>query len=202
MVKQDYITDLSQLDVKGSYTYADYLHWKFAEMVELIKGKLFMYSPAPQSYHQAIAFNISTEIGIYLKGKPCKAFAAPFDVRLVKPGNFTDDEKITTVVQPDICVICDRTKIDQKGCLGSPDLIVEITSPATAKKDLNEKYNLYEQNGVQEYWVVFAEAKYLNQYVLDDTGEYYLHQTIFQTDNLVSTVFPDLSISGKDIFDF
>ncbi len=202
MAKQDYITELSQLDVKESYTYADYLHWKFSEMVELIKGKLFMYSPAPQSYHQAISGNIYISIGNYLKGKSCKAFAAPFDVRLIRPGQQTADEKITTVVQPDICVICDRSKIDQKGCLGSPDLIVEITSPPTAKKDLNEKYNLYEQNGVQEYWVVFAEAKYLNQYVLDATGEYYLHQTIFQTDNLTSTLFPDLIISGKDIFDF
>jgi Uma2 family endonuclease len=202
MVKKEIITNLSQLDVNGTYSYADYVSWKLTEMVELIKGKLFMYSPAPKTYHQAISFNLNTEIGLYLKGKLCKAFSAPFDVRLVKPGNETLDEKIWTVVQPDICVICDRSKIDERGCIGSPDIIVEITSPATAKKDLNEKYNLYEQNGVAEYWVVFAEAKYLNQYVLTKEGVYQLHQTVFVTDYISSTVFPDLIISGKDIFNF
>jgi Uma2 family endonuclease len=202
MVKKEIITNLSQLDVNGTYSYEDYVSWKLTEMVELIKGKLFMYSPAPKTYHQAISFNLNTEIGLYLKGKLCKAFSAPFDVRLVKPGNETLDEKIWTVVQPDICVICDRSKIDERGCIGSPDIIVEITSPATAKKDLNEKYNLYEQNGVAEYWVVFAEAKYLNQYVLTKEGVYQLHQTVFVTDYISSTVFPDLIISGKDIFNF
>ena len=202
MIKEKTITDLSQLDIKGTYTYADYVSWKLTEMVELIKGKLFMYSPAPKTYHQAISFNLNTEIGLYLKGKLCKAFSAPFDVRLLQPGNETQDEKILTVVQPDICIICDRSKIDERGCIGSPDIIIEITSPATAKKDLNEKYNLYEQNGVIEYWVVFAEAKYLNQYVLNTEGVYQLHQTVFVTGKITSVVFPDLIIAGKEIFNF
>ena len=99
MIKEKKITDLSQLDINKTCTYADYISWKLTEIVELIKGKLFMNSPAPKTYHQAISFNLNTEIGLYLKGKLCKVFSAPFDVRLLQPGNEIQDEKILTVVE-------------------------------------------------------------------------------------------------------
>lgn len=97
-----------------------------------------------------------------------KVYSAPFDVRFVKNG----EDAIYTVVQPDICMICDSKKLDEKGCLGVPDWIIEITSPSTAKKNLNEKFNLYESLGVKEYWVVFPKDRYILVYLLNDKGMY------------------------------
>lgn len=137
-MKQTMITDINQLDFKKRYTYADYLTWKFTERVELIKGWLYKMSPAPRRRHQ----KISGELFFLLKSNSllegCEIYDAPFDVRLVK-NERAQHRTIDTVVQPDICVICDPGKLDEMGCQGAPDLIVEITSPATAKKDYNEK---------------------------------------------------------------
>src|SRR5579875_1683684 len=113
------ITNISQLDPNKTYSYADYLTWRFDEMVELIKGKLFIQSPAPAERHQRIIGNLYGCIWNYFFKKDCSAYIAPFDVRLIK--NKASDNEITTVVQPDICVICDKTKIDAKGCIGAPD---------------------------------------------------------------------------------
>ncbi|HTG55958.1 MAG TPA: Uma2 family endonuclease [Niabella sp.] len=191
------ITDISQLDRNKKYTYADYLTWRFKEAVELIKGKLFILSPAPASWHQKIAANLVLKIGNHFDGQNCNMFFAPFDVRLMK--NKSSDYEITTVVQPDICVICDEAKIDERGCIGAPDLIIEILSPYTAKKDMNEKFNLYEENGVNEYWVVFPDTKAINQYFLKE-GRYEFIDPLFMGQSITSTVFPRLSIELKDIF--
>jgi Uma2 family endonuclease len=191
------ITDISQLDRKASYTYADYLTWRFKEMVELIKGKLYIPSPAPAERNQRLVTNLTIEIGSFFKGKACRVYVAPFDVRLVKAD--TNDSEVSTVVQPDICVICDSNKIDEKGCAGAPDLIVEILSPASSKKDLNEKFKLYEENGVQEYWVVFPDSNAVNQYVLTN-GVYEQTSTLGRNDTLRSVVFPDLVIDLKQVF--
>lgn len=159
-MKQTMITDINQLDFKKRYTYADYLTWKFTERVELIKGWLYQMSPAPRRRHQ----KISGELFFLLKSNSllegCEIYDAPFDVRLVK-NERAQHRTIDTVVQPDICVICDPGKLDEMGCQGAPDLIVEITSPATAKKDYNEKFRLYEENEVLEYWIVNPEAQSL-----------------------------------------
>jgi Uma2 family endonuclease len=191
------ITDISQLDKKVRYTYADYLTWRFKEMVELIKGKLYILSPAPAERHQRLVTNLTIEIGSHFKGKSCHVYVAPFDVRLVKAG--ANDSEVSTVVQPDICVICDSNKIDEKGCAGAPDLIVEILSPASSKKDLNEKFNLYEENGVQEYWVVFPDSNVVNQYLLTD-GVYEQTQSLGRSDTLRSAIFPDLVIDLRQVF--
>lgn len=191
------ITDISQLDVNKKYNYAEYLTWRFKVAVELIKGKLFILSPAPASRHQKIARNLVGKLLPFFDDHQCNMFFAPFDVRLVK--NKASDNEISTVVQPDICVICDESKIDERGCLGAPDLIVEILSPYTAKKDLTEKYNLYEENGVQEYWVVFPDTNAINQYFLKD-GEYHFIDPLFLGQTITSTAFPQLSIELKDIF--
>ena len=191
------ITDVSQLDKNKTYTYADYLTWRFDDMVELIKGKLFITSPAPAERHQRIAGNLHGITWTYFRKEDCSVYIAPFDVRLIK--NKATDNEITTVVQPDLCVICDQKKIDAKGCLGAPDLIIEIISPYTAKKDLNEKFNLYEENGVKEYWIVFPDSNALNQYVLMDSK--YERKDVFvngQTFN--SIIFPDLQINLEDVF--
>jgi Uma2 family endonuclease len=107
----------------------------------------------------------------YLKNKPCLVFHAPFDVRLPKNGE-KEDQKIYTVVQPDICVICDKSKLDEKGCLGAPDLIVEIISPSTANHDVEYKFNIYQSAGVSEYWIVFPFEKVISVYMLNNSGRY------------------------------
>lgn len=128
------ITNIAQLDRAKTYSYADYLTWRFDEMVELIKGKVFMMSPASAARHQAIASRLHGIIYQYFRHNACNTYFAPFDVRLVKEKK--EDAAIFTVVQPDICVVCDEKKIDERGCIGAPDWVIEILSPATAKKDL------------------------------------------------------------------
>ena len=113
------ITNIAQLDRKATHSYADYLTWRLEDMVELIKGKVFLTSPAPEERHQKISARLTIEIGMQLKGETCNLYAAPFDVRLIK--STVQDSEIYTVVQPDLCVICDKNKIDEKGCIGPPD---------------------------------------------------------------------------------
>src|SRR5690606_15294096 len=119
------------------YTYADYYSWKFKERVELLKGKILKMSPAPSRQHQKISADISFELRKFLTGKTCQVFYAPFDVRLERVKN---DKLIQNVVQPDICVICDLTKLDDRGCSGAPELIVEILSPGNTKKEMKYKF--------------------------------------------------------------
>ncbi|REE05611.1 Uma2 family endonuclease [Marinoscillum furvescens] len=162
------ITDISALEPDAIYTYQDYLRWSFEERVELIKGKLFKMSPAPSRKHQEVSRELSLALGNFLKGKTCKVYAAPFDVRFPN----TNDQKTYTVVQPDLCVICDHTKLDDAGCNGAPDLIIEILSPSTAAKDLKDKFELYEENGVKEYWVIYPEVAVVETYLLNADGKY------------------------------
>lgn len=168
------ITDINDLDLNKRYTYADYLTWQFDEMVELIRGKVFRMSPAPGRLHQEISGNLYGAIWTHLRGKDCKVFSAPFDVRLELPPKQQNASKINTIVQPDISVICDASKLDAQGCNGAPDWIIEILSPATAKKDLNDKYSLYEHAGVKEYWIVHPTDGTIIPYLLDEQGQYQL----------------------------
>ena len=180
------ITDIDQLDLSKRYTYADYLTWQFEEMVELIRGKVYRISPAPSRLHQEVSGNLFGLIWGALKDRSCRAFSAPFDVRLPLPIEQRTSEKINTVVQPDICVICDQSKLDQQGCNGAPDLIIEILSPATVQKDLKEKFDLYQHSGVQEYWVVHPSDKTVIPYRLDADGVYQLvRKTPFTKDELI-----------------
>jgi Uma2 family endonuclease len=192
------ITSIKQLDPSGIYTYADYLTWRFEQMVEIIKGKLFIMSPAPASRHQQISMGLSGEIYPYFRNQSCKIYHAPFDVRLIKGKKI--DKDILTVVQPDICVICDERKIDEKGCLGSPDWVIEILSPSTAKKDFNEKYNLYQENKVKEYWIVNPDANCVNQYVLNKRGKYIEKGFYGRADKITSVIFPNVVLDLKMVF--
>ncbi len=193
------IKHIDQLDLKGRYTYADYITWQFDEIVELIKGKIVRMSPVPRMSHQKIVGKIFKKIDDYLLPYKCNVFVAPFDVILQKT---TSTEKINTVVQPDICVICDEEKIQEAGCFGSPDLIIEILSPTTKKKDYNEKFNLYEENEVREYWLVDPSDKTAEIYVLENQ-QYELHQRISKEAPLFqSKIFDGLEIKWENIFDF
>lgn len=135
------------------FTYHDYLKWPKNERWELIGGAAYDMTPAPSIYHQRISRELLLLIGNYLSGKTCEVFSAPFDVRFVDYEN-ADDGHVYNVVQPDIVVVCDKKKLDDRGCAGAPDLVIEILSPETASKDMKEKFALYERHGVSEYWMV------------------------------------------------
>lgn len=159
----------------GKFTYKDYCSWPEDERWELIDGEAYDMSPAPSSKHQRISMRMSSNISNWLKGNECEIFSAPFDVFFpIFP--IEDQYKINTIVQPDISVICDPSKIVEKGCMGAPDLIIEILSPSTSKKDLNEKFQLYENFGVKEYWVVDPGNKFIQVFHLQregkDSGKY------------------------------
>ena len=134
------------------FTYSDYCTWPDDERWELIDGVAYDMSPAPSRSHQDISGELFFQLRSQLTDRTCRAYLAPFDVRL-SHGDETDDE-IDTVVQPDIVVVCDRNKLDDKGCKGAPDLVIEILSPSTSSKDLHEKFRLYERVSVREYWIV------------------------------------------------
>jgi len=152
------------------YTYKEYCSWPDDERWELIDGVAYNMSPAPSSRHQGLSFDLARQIGNFLEKRECKAFSAPFDVFLPTFPLKTENE-IDTVVQPDISVICDKSKIIEKGCLGSPDLIIEILSPSTSKRDLNGKFQLYERSGVKEYWVVDPGNRYIRVFHLQTEGK-------------------------------
>lgn len=189
------ITSLNQLDLNGVYTYADYLLWRLEERVELFKGKIFKMSPAPNVKHQKISRNLTIEIGSLFKHKTCQLFSAPFDVRL--PQN-KGDEQIFTVVQPDLCIICDSEKLDERGCVGAPDLVIEILSPGNSKKEMKNKFELYEEAGVREYWVVHPTEENVLVYVLEN-GEFKGTKPVVD-DYITSYVFPDLKVHTNDVF--
>lgn len=156
------ITSLEQLDLTKAYTFKDYLSWKFHERVELLRGYVAKMSPAPTSTHQIISGNLHFNLAYFLRKKPCRVIAAPFDVYL--PSIKGEGE---TVVQPDLCVICDASKIKKQGCVGSPDLVIEILSLGNSRKEMTQKFQIYEQAGVKEYWVVYPYEQVIHQYILE-----------------------------------
>jgi Uma2 family endonuclease len=160
-----------------------------------------MMSPAPRVGHARVSSDISWHLKSVVrknKGK-CEVFYAPFDVRLPKQGE-TADDKIDTVVQPDICVVCDLSKIDERGCCGAPDMIVEILSPSTLKRDTNEKFTLYEESGVKEYWIVHPDSKAINVFLLQENGKYD-EGTVYELEGKIPVyVFDNYLIDLKEIF--
>ncbi|MDR0791776.1 MAG: Uma2 family endonuclease [Chitinophagaceae bacterium] len=166
------MTELS-LDTSKRYTYADYLTWLDDKTRELIHGIIQKMSPAPRLWHAKVSSKIAWYLGAIVMNNnaKCEVFTAPFDVRFPKNGE-TADNKIDTVVQPDICVVCDRTKLDDRGCCGAPDMIVEILSPSTLKKDVFDKFALYEESGVKEYWIVHPKDKAVTVFLLQNNGKY------------------------------
>ena len=188
------ITSLNQLDlVNGIYSYADYLVWKIKERVELLKGKILEMS-VPSPIHQEISGNLQGALFVFLKNSKCKLYTAPFDVRFPQKG----ESQVYTVVQPDLCVVCDFEKIDSKGCVGAPDLVVEILSPGNSKKEMKSKFALYQEEGVREYWVVDPERELVFVYVAENKK---FKPTIPIADDYVySTIFPDFKIHTSDLF--
>ncbi|OWP64539.1 restriction endonuclease [Hymenobacter amundsenii] len=195
------ITEISQLDLTRRYTYADYLTWQLTEWVELLKGRVRLMSPAPKRRHQDISRNVSTPIAGYLRGQSCKTYAAPFDVRLSR-ATPNGDASIETVVQPDICVVCDPAKLDERGCLGAPDWIIEIVSPGNVARDTRDKLELYQEAGVREYWIVLPEQQNVLVYLLDDaTARYELRGEFHTPGPIPVATLPELVMEWAEVFE-
>ena len=194
----DKVYRFEDIDLSGTYSYADYLRWEFDERLELIKGKIFTMSPGPATLHQRILLKLSYQLYHFLQKRSCEVFIAPFDVRL--PQNSLDDNWVYTVVQPDLCVICDKSKIDGKGCIGAPDIVVEILSPGNSKKELKNKFEVYEEAGVKEYWIIHPEERTFFKYVLNASGRFEPTHLLTLGDHVTSSVLPGFELSLDEVF--
>lgn len=182
----------------GYYSYADYLTWQLDVTVELIKGKIFKKAAAaPKRIHQRVSIKLAAKLYNFLEGHRCQVYDAPFDVRFTKGSK--DDKKIHDVVQPDICVICDLEKLDDRGCIGAPDLIVEILSPGNSKVELQNKYQLYEENGVKEYWVIHPEQQTFFIYTLIE-NKYRPSRLLTSGDVVESIAVPGFVLDLEEFF--
>lgn len=177
-----------------TYTYADYLTWPEGERWELIagiphakEGGTQAMSPAPSRRHQQVLFQLARLIGNFLQEKTCQIYLAPFDVRF-QPLDGAN-KKMDTVVQPDITVICDRAKLDDKGCVGSPDWIIEVVSPGSGQLDYVKKFNLYEAQGVKEYWIIHPFDETLMVFKLGENGLYGRQDVYTSTDQVMAGLF-------------
>ncbi|RDC56490.1 Uma2 family endonuclease [Pedobacter chinensis] len=192
------VREFNDIDASLTYSYANYLNWLFDDRVELIKGKIFKMSPAPSRLHQKISIRIANSLVNFLKGKPCEVYNAPFDVRFPKDSKI--DKDVYTVLQPDICVICDKSKLDYRGCIGAPDLIVEILSPGNTKMELLHKYQVYEEFGVKEYWVVSQSDQSILIYTLNDLGKFQPSKLFTLSEKVTSSVLPGFELVLDDVF--
>ena len=174
------ITDISQLDLNKTYSYADYLTWQFEQSVELVKGKVLQMSPAPKVRHQKIAGNIHGFLWNFFRDKSssnCQLFAAPFDVRLF-------DKKKSKGANQDVFTV----------------VIIEILSKGNSKKEMRIKYDLYEEAGVIEYWVIDPEREHLQQFILNSDNIFFLKKTFISEDMATSHIFPDFELDLMEVF--
>jgi Uma2 family endonuclease len=176
--------------LSARFTYSDYSSWPEDERWELIDGEAYAMN-APLRIHQKVVSELGRQIGNYLQGKPCEVYVAPFDIRL--PRQNEADAQIETVVQPDLSIICDPSKLDRLGCKGAPDWLIEVLSPSTALKDMNIKRGLYQRHGVQEYWIIHPEDRWLLVYTLDG-GRYGLPDVFGMDGPTTVHQFPGLVI--------
>ncbi|HBV86026.1 MAG TPA: Uma2 family endonuclease [Desulfosporosinus sp.] len=175
------------------YSYAYYLTWPEDNSVELIEGIAYAMTPAPARIHQKIVAELLRQISNYLVGKSCEVYTAPFDVRLTDPD--ASDEEIENVVQPDIAIICDRENLDNKGCKGSPYVIIEVVSPDSVPLDYIKKLNVYEKHSVKEYWIIHPIDKIIMVYTLEEKGKYSRPSVYPFGEEIKIEIFEDLVVS-------
>jgi len=188
------------LDLKKRYSYADYLTWADEKFREIMNGIIQTMSPAPSTKHQVVCGNLFANLHRFIKRKKgkCKVFTSPFDVRLPQNGEKADAE-IYNVVQPDICVVCDPSKLDKRGCLGAPDLVIEILSFSSLRYDMIQKFNLYEASGVREYWVVSPSEEAILVFLLQPDGKFD-QGTNYDERKAPVGIFDNYEIDFTDIF--
>ena len=186
------------LPMEKRYTLADALAWNEQERIELIYGDPVMMAPSPTRFHQEISGELFGQLRDYLKGKNCKVYHAPFTVRpFERDGDYPED--VDTVVQPDITVVCDPSKLDNTGCKGAPDLVMEILSPSTQRHDKLTKFNLYQRAGVREYWIVDTDSKSVQVFVLEN--DHYIAKDLGAIgDKLKVNVLDDCFIDLTEVF--
>ena len=187
---------LEEPDLTGTYTARDYITWKSEELMELIRGKIFKMTPAPLRRHQEILMSLGTHLHLHFR-KKCQVYPAPFDVYLILTGENWKETK--NIVQPDLCVICDPEKLHDRGCIGAPDLVVEILSPGTASKDLGIKRDLYEEYGVKELWIIHPQDATIAIHVLEN-GLYKILPLVAKGQSLQSPSFPELNLDLNEVF--
>lgn len=185
------------LKLEERYTYKDYMTWNDNKFWELIDGIAYQMAP-PSRKHQNVSTELVRQFANYLLGKPCEVHHQPFGVRL--PLEDEPDEFIKHALLPDIAVVCDEKKLDDAGCRGGPDLIIEILSPSTSKRDLEDKFKLYEKAGVKEYWIVDPVNNFIKVYVLGEDKIYGKGKTYFADDKIKVSIFPDLEVDLSLVF--
>ncbi len=188
----------SAVNPNTKYSYADYKTWDDNERWEIINGVVYNMSPAPMRIHQKISGTVFRKIGNFLEGKSCQVYDAPFDVRFIDYENQADDE-IEIIVQPDIVIVCDENKLDDYGCKGSPDIIIEIISPSTFKRDKIEKFYLYEKYEIKEYWIVYPFEKNVEIYKLTE-GKYEIPEIYGKDDKIIVKHLDNFVLDLKDVF--
>jgi Uma2 family endonuclease len=194
------ITSLDQLDKTKMYSYADYITWQFEERIELLRGYIRQMA-APNRKHQKVSAQLHHILMGFFRKKKCEVYAAPFDVRLLKNPQGKTKREMYTVVQPDICVICDRSKLDDAGCVGAPELIIEIISPKNSRTDVKDKFALYQEAGVLEYWIIYPLDNLVHQFVLENE-KYQLKDIYTQEDRISPTIFEGLEIDLNEVFEY
>ena len=179
------------------YTFGDILNGDESERVELIDGQVYLMAP-PTRAHQEILTALFLQLGEFLADKPCKVYPAPFGVRLFEEKNDIP-ENSDTMVEPDISVICDHDKLDDLGCKGAPDLVIEILSPSTQRHDRVTKFNLYERAGVREYWIVDPERQTVQVHTLEE-NRYYAGESYGSAAQISVGVLPGCVIDLGPVF--
>lgn len=187
---------IPQLDKK--YTFDDYLAWPEDERLEIIDGVPYLQA-APTPIHQEILMELAKQIAVYLTGKPCKVYPAPFCVRLTQ-GYEKNEQDVRNVVEPDVTIVCDTSKIDDMGYQGAPEMIIEIISPSSTKKDRIIKFNTYEKAGVKEYWIVEPDLKIVSVFLLQDNARFSRPEMYTNEDEVRVSLFPDLVIDLRQVF--
>jgi Uma2 family endonuclease len=187
------------LDNSKYYTYVDYLTWIDGKTRELIDGFIRMMAPSPRINHQYIVSSIAAELIFFAKKNKGKFRVLP-KIDVLLPQNGESEDKVNTVVIPDISIVCDMSKLTDKNCIGAPDMIVEIRSPSTARYDLTTKFDLYERVGVREYWVVCPYAKTVDVFILQENGKYD-EGTLYEEGKIPVHIFGGYELDFEDIFD-
>lgn len=185
------------LPAEKRYTYADLLSWDGSTRYELYDGVPVALA-SPSNAHQLICGELLRQIANYLVGKRCKIYPAPFDVRLFECKE-DSPEDVSIVVQPDLSVICDSGKTDGHGCKGAPNLVIEILSDSTRRYDRLTKFNLYQQAGVQEYWIVDPDAQVVLVHTLED-GQYHSPAAYNSRASVPVGIFDDCSVDLTMVF--
>jgi Uma2 family endonuclease len=182
------------------FTYADYCSRTDQIRREIIDGQVYEMTPAPSRSHQDVLRELIIRIGLFLKGKPCKVYPSPFDVRLLDNPD-QEDNQISTIVQPDLTVVCDNSKLDDKGCRGAPELTIEITSPESLSRDLKTKLALYQKHGVTEYWIVNPGEKTISVFNRNKNGQFGKPIVYSSNDKIRSVVLDGIDITAGEIFE-